>query len=103
MTILITDEFGTRELEGEELESHLAAKDSAEKAILDAEALLQIAEQMRNYRNEILMRCDWTELPSSSLRLDAEALAAWTTYRQALRDIPSQTEFPLKITWPTQP
>ena len=96
--ILITDEFGTRELEGEELESYLAAK-----TISDAEALLQFAEQMRNYRNEILMRCDWTELPSSSLRLDAEALAAWTTYRQALRDIPSQTEFPLKITWPTQP
>lgn len=27
----------------------------------------------------------------------------WTTYRQALRDVPSQAGFPTTITWPTKP
>jgi len=28
---------------------------------------------------------------------------AWRTYRQALRDVPSQSGFPENITWPTRP
>ena len=28
---------------------------------------------------------------------------AWTTYRQALRDLPSQSGFPASVTWPTKP
>jgi len=27
----------------------------------------------------------------------------WKTYRQALRDVPSQAGFPDNITWPTKP
>ena len=27
----------------------------------------------------------------------------WRTYRQALRDVPSQASFPDNITWPTKP
>ena len=27
----------------------------------------------------------------------------WRTYRQALRDVPSQAGFPDNITWPTKP
>ena len=98
MTILIANEFGTRELQGEELESYLA-----DKAISDAEALIQLTAQMRNYRNEILMRCDWTELPSAALRLNAAKVTAWATYRQTLRDVTTQTGFPWTITWPDAP
>jgi hypothetical protein len=29
--------------------------------------------------------------------------AAWKTYRQELRDVPSQAGFPDSITWPTEP
>lgn len=42
----------------------------------------------RDYRAErdaMLAGSDWTQLPDASL--SPEALAAWTTYRQALRDI----------------
>ena len=28
---------------------------------------------------------------------------AITTYRQALRDVPQQSDFPTTITWPTKP
>jgi hypothetical protein len=29
--------------------------------------------------------------------------AAWTTYRQALRDVPDQAGFPADIKWPVAP
>lgn len=97
MTILIANEFGTRELEGEELEQYLAAK-----AVSEVEALQQYSSQMRNYRNELLVQCDWTELPSAATRESAETLAAWATYRQALRDVTQQSGFPWTIDWPTK-
>ena len=29
--------------------------------------------------------------------------ADWTTYRQALRDVPAQSGFPANVTWPVEP
>jgi len=29
--------------------------------------------------------------------------AVWATYRQALRDVPTQSGFPWEVTYPTQP
>jgi hypothetical protein len=52
---------------------------------------------VRYQRNFRLSLCDWTQLPDALV--DA---AAWTTYRQALRDITEQTD-PFNIVWPTPP
>ena len=49
-------------------------------------------------RNFLLSECDWTQMPDSTA--DKES---WANYRQALRDIPGQPEFPFSITWPTKP
>jgi hypothetical protein len=98
MTVLIATEFGIRELEGEELETYLAAK-----AVSEAEALQQLTAEMRNYRNELLMRCDWIELPSATTRLSAETITSWLAYRETLRNITAQVGFPSEIQWPTQP
>jgi hypothetical protein len=54
----------------------------------------------RSERNNRLSRCDWTQLADSPLT-DAEKLN-WKTYRQALRDITTQTD-PNNITWPLEP
>ena len=35
--------------------------------------------------------------------LDAATQAEWATYRQALLDVPQQSNFPHDITWPTKP
>lgn len=56
------------------------------------------ALSIKDERNSLLQRSDWTQLPDAPV--DA---AAWATYRQALRDLPSQSGFPFNITWPTQP
>tara|TARA_B000000532_G_scaffold85958_1_gene68954 strand:- start:27 stop:464 length:438 start_codon:yes stop_codon:yes gene_type:complete len=53
-------------------------------------------ENVRNLRNTKLKRTDWRA--SSDLTLSDE----WKTYRQALRDVPTQSD-PYNITWPTEP
>ena len=35
--------------------------------------------------------------------MTAEQQTAWTTYRQALLDVPQQAGFPNSVTWPTKP
>jgi hypothetical protein len=41
---------------------------------------------IRRYRDELLVKCDWTQLGDAPCT--AQQKEAWTTYRQALRDIP---------------
>ena len=64
-----------------------------------AAAKTQKATAVRSDRNNRLAQSDWTQLT------DAPEInkLAWATYRQALRDIPSQAGFPWDIQWPTQP
>ena len=62
----------------------------------DAEILARKWENIRNQRNEKLKLTDWRA--GSDLTLSD----AWKTYRQALRDVPTQSD-PDNITWPTEP
>jgi len=55
----------------------------------------------KNKRNTLLNKTDW--VVTKSLELGEPVPDAWTTYRQALRDIPSQAGFPHNIEWPTEP
>lgn len=52
---------------------------------------------VRNQRNALLAETDYMALS------DVTMSDAMTTYRQALRDIPAQDEFPASVTWPTKP
>jgi hypothetical protein len=55
------------------------------------------AQRVRNHRDSLLRRTDWTAL--SDVTMPTEM----ATYRQALRDITDQEGFPLSVTWPTAP
>lgn len=35
--------------------------------------------------------------------MTSEEKSAWTTYRQALLDVPAQSGFPFNVVWPTKP
>ncbi len=54
-------------------------------------------EAVRRQRNSLLAGTDWMALS------DVTMSDTMTTYRQALRDIPSQAGFPASVTWPTKP
>jgi hypothetical protein len=72
-----------------------AAEQEAEyKAMKDAEQ----AKSVRQSRDAKLAECDWTQVADSPVDK-----AAWATYRQALRDLTTQSGFPWTIEWPTQP
>ena len=59
------------------------------------------AASVRADRNRLLADCDWTQLSDCPLSDDDKA--AWSTYRQELRDIPGQSGFPWDISWPNTP
>ena len=75
-------------------ETTAAEQEAAYKATKDAEC----ASNVRDERNHKLSACDWTQLADSTADK-----TAWATYRQALRNVPSQDGFPWTIEWPTQP
>jgi len=63
---------------------------------------LEIEKQkIRQDRNQLLAHSDWTRLDDAPL--STEQRAAWAVYRQQLRDITVQPDFPLNVVWPQQP
>ena len=56
----------------------------------------QVAEQVREVRNSLLAVSD-------HMALADRITDAWRTYRQALRDVPTQAGFPTDVTWPVEP
>jgi len=52
----------------------------------------------RNKRDSLLADCDWTQHADAPVDK-----AVWATYRQALRDVPSQPDYPRIIVWPQEP
>jgi hypothetical protein len=53
---------------------------------------------VRASRNQLLSACDWTQLADSPVDK-----TAWANYRQALRDVSSQSGFPWTVQWPSVP
>lgn len=75
-------------------EGTAADQEAAYKARRDAEQ----AANVRNQRNDVIAKTDWTQLPDSPVDK-----VLWAEYRQALRDIPTQAGFPWTIEWPVEP
>lgn len=57
--------------------------------------------ELRESRNRKLQGCDWTQLPDA--QISEELKIEWTTYRQVLRDLPSNIEFPAYFVHPRFP
>ena len=76
---------------------------------VDERTLSKAYKDLREMRNIRLVNSDWTQYPDSPL--DSTKKAEWSTYRQALRDLPANvTDSNVKdarsIThsvWPTKP
>ena len=91
----LTNESGTWEyvpLTQEEIDARNAQVEGAD---------LDFGE-IRAMRNGYLSATDWTDLPNAPLT--AEKAAEWQTYRQELRDYPSQSDKVSTLPeWPTEP
>ena len=92
---LIGSNWHTKYVLGPIFTGETAAADEAEyKARKDAERAVVVRQE----RSTKLKECDWTQTADSPVNKET-----WATYRQSLRDVPSQEGFPWTITWPTQP
>lgn len=58
-----------------------------------------LKDEIAKKRNELLLASDWTQLSDAPL----PTKSAWTAYRQALRDITLQPDYPQTIVWPIKP
>jgi len=78
-----------------------------EYKIIDGEAIQRtdnILEILRNKRNELLKESDWTQMSDSPLTDSKKT--EWATYRQSLRDLPSNNSSATSIddvTFPSVP
>jgi hypothetical protein len=60
--------------------------------------LQELSDAAKVKRNSLLQASDWTQLPDAPVDK-----IVWQVYRQKLRDISQQPEYPVKIDWPTSP
>ena len=75
-----------------------------ESALNTKVAELDSAEPMRllrEERNQLLSETDW--MVTRSIETGVAMSNDWKTYRQALRDLPTEASDPDAITWPTKP
>lgn len=83
------------EAEWDALEAQVAAGEPDRKA-----------SAIREERDRLLTETDWVSLralDASSDGLGIQLPMVWVEYRQALRDITKQPNFPDEVTWPVKP
>ncbi|WP_051319357.1 tail fiber assembly protein [Chitinimonas koreensis] len=69
--------------------------------IIAAAILEKHLAALRAERDRRLAACDWTQIADADLT--NEQRAAWSTYRQALRDLPDTVADPAAPVWPDKP
>jgi len=71
----------------------------AMEAAYAANADTRKAADIREERNAKLAATDWTQAAD----VPQSVKDSYAPYRQALRDLPTQSGFPNQVVWPTQP
>ena len=69
--------------------------------LTDAEYDTVLAASARQKRDRLIATTDYLVTPDYPI--ESDRLAKVKIYRQALRDIPEQSDFPRTITWPDKP
>jgi len=81
------------------LDSRTAPKEADVKKKYDEIIAEEPLNQLRDVRNQILAKSDWTQNRDVTLSNDAD----WKTYRQALRDITKTYKTLEDVKWPEKP
>ena len=80
----------------------LTAEEIAEREAYARDVLPGILlDNLRRERDRRLAETDW--IITMHKEKGTNIPAAWKTYRQALRDLPANTEDPANPVWPTKP
>lgn len=60
-----------------------------------------LAQRIREQRNKKLSEADVYTISDRWAQYSDSEKTLWTQYKQALRDIPTQSDFPANVIWPT--
>ena len=83
---------------GEVTTVELTAEEIAEREAYARDVLpLEQIKALRTRRNQLLAETDYLALSDQTMTAEMQA------YRQALRDLPANTEDPANPVWPTKP
>jgi len=91
-----------KNINGVEIEltaEEIAQKEAEEQEWADG-ANDRLAAKHREKRNALLAASDWTQANDSPLANDKKV--EWASYRTALRNLPSSSDWP-DVTFPTEP
>jgi hypothetical protein len=80
------------------VDTPMTAEEEAEHLASLRPRIEVVTEKVRLLRNNLLANTDWTQVNDAPVDK-----VVWATYRQALRDVPSQSGFPNQVVWPTKP
>lgn len=69
--------------------------------LTEEEIRAQLEADARAQRDSLIAETDWTQVLDAPI--SAECIEAFRVYRQALRDVPQQKNFPYDIIWPEKP
>jgi len=94
----IITELGIYSQAQDTYQSEIKRLESVSAAI---EASRDYWEELRIQRNGLLIDSDW--IVTFHTEKGTSIPVEWTTYRQALRDLPSNTEDPKNPVWPIKP
>ena len=95
MQLSIDHKVTMRKLEGN---NYVVVTTVSDEAIKE-----EMSSNIKIARQKLLIDSDWTDTLSAVERLGQSKYQEWQTYRQALRDIPEQTGFPLNVVYPAPP
>ena len=59
--------------------------------------------KLNSTRSVIFRLTDFTQLPDAPEYITPELKSNWATYRQAIRDLPTQSGWPINVVWPIPP
>ena len=96
---MVPEFIGECDDDAELIDGFLKVLDEAEVAQEQQAEVDSQAHRVRVDRTLRLQASDWTQ----GKDIADEVSTAWATYRQALRDVPSQEGFPWGVIWPEQP
>ena len=77
------------------VDGHVVRKSEVD---IEAQEIAMAWRTLKSRRMFLLSACDWTQVPDAPVDR-----AAWAAYRQALRDLPANTDDPRNPQWPSTP
>jgi hypothetical protein len=101
-TVFVSSSF---EILEDKVIEHVVTRDETEEEVIQKaeQETAREWENVRRQRDQLLAESDKDIVSDKWEIKSADEKSLWSTYRQALRDIPQTIDSPFNVTWPTKP